>query len=386
MSDRMSDQMTAANPRAQTAGPAAAMTDFSSVDFRRCLGEFVTGVTVITTLGPDDTPYGLTANSFSSVSLDPPLILWSLRLNATNFPIYSTAETFAVNILAEDQVDISNRFAKSGPDRFQGVATTPGTHGVPLIDGAVAQLECRREASYPGGDHVVFIGRVMRVRNTGRKPLALRSGKYMIVHPHAPNAPSDVEQSNIATLNAIHAARPLIEELGRETDKTVGLAVWGNMGPTMIWWHEASRPLETRLRCGLVVSMLNSSSGAVFAAFASREVTGPLIEAEFEAAAKAKEPQRFKTRSDFNAWLDQVRDSQLGSVINAVSSGINERGISAFSAPVFDARGAIVLAISMMGDGETFHADDPAILRLKETAGQLSSRLGYRQGAQAGPS
>ena len=124
------------------------MTEFSSVDFRRCLGEFVTGVTVITTVGLDGKLYGLTANSFSSVSLDPPLILWSLRLNATNFPIYSTAETFAVNILAEDQVEISNRFAKSGPDRFVGVAVSEGSGGVPLIDGSVAQLECRSEATY----------------------------------------------------------------------------------------------------------------------------------------------------------------------------------------------------------------------------------------------
>lgn len=354
-----------------------AMTEFSSVDFRRCLGEFVTGVTVITTLGLDGTPYGLTANSFSSVSLDPPLILWSLRLNATNFPIYSTAETFAVNILAEDQVDISNRFAKSGPDRFQGVEITPGTDGIPLIDRAVAQLECRREASYPGGDHVVFIGRVLRVRNTGRKPLAMRSGKYMIVHPHAPVPSSGAEHSNIATLNAIHAARPMIEELGRETDKTVGLSVWGNLGPTMIWWCESSHPLETNLRCGLVVSMLGSSTGAVFSAFASREVTGPFIEAEFEAAAKGERPSRFKTRDELSTWLAGVRDSRLGSVINAVSPGINERGISAFSAPVFDAHGEIVLAISMMGDGATLHASDPAITRLKETAAQLSSRLGY---------
>ena len=167
----MSDMAT---PQEQL-GAEAPMTEFTSMDFRRCLGEFVTGVTVITTVGPDGTLYGLTANSFSSVSLDPPLILWSLRLNATNFPIYSTAETFAVNILAEDQVDISNRFAKSGPDRFVGISTAPGSNGVPLINGAVAQLECRREASYPGGDHVVFIGRVLRVRNSGRTPLALRS-------------------------------------------------------------------------------------------------------------------------------------------------------------------------------------------------------------------
>jgi flavin reductase (DIM6/NTAB) family NADH-FMN oxidoreductase RutF/DNA-binding IclR family transcriptional regulator len=360
------------------------MTEFSSVDFRRCLGEFVTGVTVITTVGLDGTPYGLTANSFSSVSLDPPLILWSLRLNATNYPIYSTAETFAVNILAEDQVEISNRFAKSGPDRFAGVSVTAGTGGVPLIDGSVAQLECRSEATYPGGDHVVFIGRVMRVRNTGRKPLALRSGKYMIVHPHEPvNPTGESEHSNIATLHAIHAARPVVDELGRETDKTVGLSVWGNFGPTLIWWRECSQPLETRLRCGLVVPLLDSSTGAVFAAFASREVTGPFVEAELAQAGQDATAHRFSTRGELNDYLDRVRASRLGSVINAMQPGINDRGISAFSAPVFDAHGEIVLAIAMMGDAASFHADDPAIQRMCEVAAQLSARLGYREGAQS---
>lgn len=358
--------------------PLTEMTEFSSVDFRQCLGEFITGVTVITTVGLDGTRYGLTANSFSSVSLDPPLILWSLRLNATNFPIYSTAETFAVNILAEDQVDVSNRFAKSGPDRFEGISYTEGTGGLPLLDGCVAQLECRREVSYPGGDHVVFIGRVLRIRSEKRKPLALRSGKYMIVHPHEPFSAQDaIDQENIAELVAIYAARPVIEELGREADKTVGLSVWGNLGPTIIWWRESSRPLKTRVRCGLVVSLLNSSSGAVFAAYAPREVTGPLLEAELTSQAQDPAP-RFRTRKDVDDYLNEVRAHGLGSIINVVSPGINERGHSAFSAPVFDAKGSIVLALAMIGDAEEFHADDPAIEKLRAAAAGLSARLGYR--------
>jgi len=366
----------ASTPSAATALPA--MTEFSSVDFRRCLGEFITGVTVITTVGLDGKRYGLTANSFSSVSLDPPLILWSLRLNATNFPIYSTAETFAVNILAEDQVDVSNRFAKSGPDRFEGVAFSEGTDGLPLIDGCVAQLECKREATYPGGDHVVFIGRVQRIRNAGRKPLALRSGKYMVVHPHEPVPEGgDVAQENIAALKAVHAARPVLEELGRETDKAVGLTVWGNLGPTVIWWCEGSRPLQTRVRCGLVVSLLNSSTGALFAAFAPREVTGPMLEAELTRQEPGE--QRFKTRGDVEAYLDRVRSERLGAIFNVVNPGINERGHTAFAAPVFDASGAIVLALAMIGDAEEFRAGDPAIQKLRSAADALSARLGYRR-------
>lgn len=356
------------------------MTEFSSMDFRRCLGEFVTGVTVITTVGPDGTPYGLTANSFSSVSLDPPLILWSLRLNATNFPIFSTAETFAVNILAEDQVEVSNRFAKSGPDRFKGVEVSTGAGGVPLIDGAVAQLECRREASYPGGDHVVFIGRVLRLRNTARKPLAFRSGSYMTVHPHAPLLPSDADDANIATLKAVHAARPLLEELGRDTDRSVGLGVWGNQGPTMIWWWEASKPLPTTLRCGLVVTLLDSATGAVFAAFASPDLVAPLVDAELAYAAKHGQKSPFSNRDEYESWRMRVRDDGLASKHGIMNPGVNHRAITAFSAPVFDSRGEIVLAITMMGESVNFDERDPGIPKLREAAATLSERLGFRRG------
>lgn len=359
------------------------MTEFTAMDFRRCLGDFVTGVTVITTLGPDGTPYGLTANSFSSVSLDPPLILWSLRLNATNFPIYSTAETFAVNILAEDQVEVSNRFGKSGPDRFVGIATTPGGNGVPLLDGAVAHLECRREASYPGGDHVVFIGRVLRLRNTGRKPLAFRSGAYMTVHPHAPMLSTDADDGNIATLKAVHAARPLVEELSRDADRTVGLGVWGNQGPTMIWWWEGSHPLQTRLRCGLVVTLLGSATGSVFAAFAPRDLTAPFIDAELAEAAKRGESAPFAVREEFEKWLGQIRSARLGSAHNVINPGVNDRAITSFSAPVFDARGDIVLAITMMGDSQSFDANDPGIAKLSQAAASLSERMGYQDGSNA---
>lgn len=352
------------------------ITDFSSVDFRRCLGEFVTGVTVITTVGPDGRQYGLTANSFSSLSLDPPLILWSLRLNATTFPIFSTAESFAVNILAEDQVGVSQRFAKSGPDRFEGVPITVGNDGVPLIDGCVGQLECRREATYPGGDHVVFIGRVLRIRSSGRQPLALRSGKYMVVHPHEPVAGGE-QQENVATLSAIHAARPLIEELGRETDRTVGLGVWGNLGPTMIWWREASRPMQMRVRCGLVVSLLESSCGALFAAYAPREEVDQLLEEELGRQTQSG-TRKFQTRNDVEAYLREVRKRGLGSVTNALTPGVNEHPVNTVAAPVFDAKGAIVLALAMVGDSKDFSVDDPTVERLRSTAATLSMRLGYK--------
>ena len=164
----------------------ASLTELDPTDLRRCLASFVTGVTVMTVLDADGKPVGLTANSFSSLSLDPPLIVWSLRTNSSSMPIYQQAQRFVVNILADDQVDISNRFAKSAPDRFNGVSFQPGIDGVPLIDGCIAYLECKLEATYPGGDHLLFVGRIERIQQTERAPLAFVGGNYVAVKPLTP--------------------------------------------------------------------------------------------------------------------------------------------------------------------------------------------------------
>ena len=159
----------------------AAQSALDPLELRRCLGSFVTGVTVMTVLDADGKPEGITANSFSSLSLDPPLIVWSLRLSSRSFNTYKNALHFAVNILAQDQMPVSNRFAASGVDRFEGVEYTPGIAGVPLIKGCVAYLECSLEASYPGGDHVLFVGRVERIHMNERQPLAYGGGGYLAV-------------------------------------------------------------------------------------------------------------------------------------------------------------------------------------------------------------
>ncbi len=151
---------------------------------RQVLGAFVTGVTVITTLDAGGRPHGMTANSFSSVSLDPPLVLWSQSLTAPSHPVFRDADRFVVNILAQDQVEVSNRFARGGIDKFADCKTRPGLEGVPLLDGCSAYLECRRIASYPGGDHVVFLGQVERMARTGLQPLAFGGGRYLVTRPH----------------------------------------------------------------------------------------------------------------------------------------------------------------------------------------------------------
>ena len=145
---------------------------------RQALGCFATGVAVITTLGDWDAPVGLTVNSFSSVSLDPPLILWSLSHNAPSFGAFQRHDGFAVNIMSADAKDLVERFARPSPDKFRGVAWTSGFLGVPLLDSVVATFECRTENRIPKGDHEIYIGRIERYSRTDRSPLIFHGGRF----------------------------------------------------------------------------------------------------------------------------------------------------------------------------------------------------------------
>jgi flavin reductase (DIM6/NTAB) family NADH-FMN oxidoreductase RutF len=158
------------------AGMEPSGSDDAKRMFRNTLGHFCTGVTCMTTLGKAGEPIGMTASSFNSLSLDPPLILWSIANNSTSFGCFQVGDAFAVNVLAEGQNDIAMKFAKTGGDKFQGVAVHQGLSGVPLIDGSVVYFECTVDARHPGGDHDIIIGRVRRIYNIGKKPLLFHSG------------------------------------------------------------------------------------------------------------------------------------------------------------------------------------------------------------------
>jgi 3-hydroxy-9,10-secoandrosta-1,3,5(10)-triene-9,17-dione monooxygenase reductase component len=148
-------------------------------DFRRALGTFVTGVTVITTRRPNGELAGLTANSFSSVSLSPPLVLWSLSLFAPSLPAFRESPHFSINILAADQMHLSQKFSRSAQNKFDGVAIRDGVGGVPLIEGAAASFTCRNEFRYYGGDHVIFLGAVLEYEYSDRPPLVFARGRYV---------------------------------------------------------------------------------------------------------------------------------------------------------------------------------------------------------------
>lgn len=147
-------------------------------EFRRVLGHFASGVTIVSTCDADGRPTGLTASAFSSVSLDPPLILVCVDHKSQSYPAMRERGRFAVNILAADQEAVSRRFASSRLDKFEGVPHRITDLGVPLVEGAIAQLECVTVSTHVEGDHTIFVGRVERAGAAGGPPLVYSRGRY----------------------------------------------------------------------------------------------------------------------------------------------------------------------------------------------------------------
>lgn len=161
---------------------------------RNCFGKFATGITVITAMAPDGTKIGLTVNSFSSLSLDPPMVLWSLDKKSKSLDALKNATHFAVNVLASDQMDVSNNFARTSDEKFDDVEMIDGKCGLPLLGGTVAHLECKNIGTYEGGDHLIFIGEVECFETSEKKPLLYSNGQYTIAarHPAAKMAEPEV--------------------------------------------------------------------------------------------------------------------------------------------------------------------------------------------------
>ena len=148
---------------------------------RAAMGRFATGVTIITCRTPAGAAVGLTANSFASLSLDPPLVLWSLRQASSNLPAFDAAPHFAVNVLAETQVDLSRRFASFIPDKFAEGHWADGLGRTPVLAGCAAVFECVVEARHVLGDHVLYIGRVLRLADLSVPPLLFQGGHYRML-------------------------------------------------------------------------------------------------------------------------------------------------------------------------------------------------------------
>ena len=174
---------------------------FDRKAYRRALGNFATGVTVVTARKPGGHCVGITANSFNSVSLDPPLVLWSLDRSAFSLPSFEQAEYFVVNVLAADQVALSNRFAgRSTGDKFDGVNWREGPGGAPVLSGCAATFQCRKHFVHDGGDHVIFLGEVLDFSDYGRPGLVYHRGAYAVSERH-PAADSSAARPPGASFN-----------------------------------------------------------------------------------------------------------------------------------------------------------------------------------------
>jgi len=160
--------------------PAAS---FGAAGFRRCLGQFPTGVCIVTAPGggasAEGAPVGMTMNSFNSLSLDPPLILFSVDRRARSLSAWEAAPAYAVHVLSQEQRELSQRFARPATNKWEGLAFRPGLAGAPILSGVAAVLECTPHARHDGGDHILFLARVERFRcDPDRKPLVFAAGRY----------------------------------------------------------------------------------------------------------------------------------------------------------------------------------------------------------------
>lgn len=154
---------------------------FDQRRFRDALGAFPTGVAIVTGRQADGTRLGMTVSSFNSVSLDPPLVLFSVARTASSFEAWTALDRYAVNILSEQQEEVSNRFARSRADRWESLAVVEGETGLPLLPDSPAVFECEAFARHDGGDHVIFVGRVVALRvgtSKGEEPLVFFGGRY----------------------------------------------------------------------------------------------------------------------------------------------------------------------------------------------------------------
>ena len=211
-------------------------TDVNGNDFRSALGSFATGVTIVTTAAPDGTDVGMTANSFNSVSLDPPMVLWSIGKNAFSQPAFAAAEHFAVHILAWDQEDLSNRFARRGEDKFGGLALERGPGNIPLLGGCSARFKCRTAYRYEGGDHDIIVGEVLEFYHTDKRPLLFHRGKYSAIASSVSGAEFADSSLGFLAARAQYAVfkdiRDELERLDISLDQYFALAALGAQSMT----------------------------------------------------------------------------------------------------------------------------------------------------------
>jgi 3-hydroxy-9,10-secoandrosta-1,3,5(10)-triene-9,17-dione monooxygenase reductase component len=183
------------------------------LQFRNALGSFTTGVTIVTTVNAAGRDVGITANSFNSVSLDPPMVLWSIDRSSSSLGGFIEAPHFAVHVLANDQDALARQFARRGVDRFAGLQLERGPGGIPLLEGCAARFLCRMAFQYEGGDHVILVGEVQEFDHYEREPLVFKRGRFALAVHKANEAEPTAPEANAAP--AALSPDFLIYQLGR---------------------------------------------------------------------------------------------------------------------------------------------------------------------------
>lgn len=337
-------------------------TDFQARtrQFRTALGSFATGVTIVTTRNMAGEDIGLTANSFNSLSLDPPMVLWSLARKSLSLPAFLESGYFAVHVLAADQEDLSVTFATRGADKFAGLAVTRGAGGIPLIPGCSALFQCKTAFHTEGGDHVIFVGEVQDFEHFSRAPLVFHSGRYAVAveKPAAtPPANRDDPESDssftqdflISLLERAHFQ--LLLSLQRDLashrlsqDQWSVLSVLSTCGNCTIaeldrlLWYTGQRvkhELVASLAAGGLVQLEGGGVGAHTAAYdpqarVTLTETGKRVVLQLVAAAKAAESD-----AERNLGYDEIQllKKALRGVIRETTPGSPEPPLPASSYP-----------------------------------------------------
>lgn len=300
--------------------------EFDSREFRSALGAFATGVTIVTAVGPDGSRIGVTANSFNSVSLDPPMILWSLAKTSRSLAVFEQAPYWAVHILAADQDNLSNHFAKSGIDKFADMDVELGAGGVPLLRACASRLQCKTAFIYEGGDHVIFVGEVLKFDRRDVAPLVFHGGKYALAARKAEpavlsgNSPRDSDisygedflgyllwraaqhfQSRVMVHLQAHGLNPdsfmILAMLLHRDARTIGQLASGLPQPSAT---DVNALLDTLAGRGFVITMQTAGAEEVRLTTAGREVTllihaaSKAIEADMLGRLEPTEAMAFK--------------------------------------------------------------------------------------------
>lgn len=357
------------------------LTSFDKRQLRNVLGTFTTGVTIVTTRTADGRAHGVTANSFSSVSLEPPLVLWCQALTSTSHSSFNESEHFAINILADDQIHVSNQFAKSQENKFAGIDHDDGLGGSPVIRGSAAHLECVKVAAYPAGDHTIYIGRVERVGHSSRRPLAFGGGRYMTAYAHDLGPVSTQlgweKPATMQDVKLVAGAMPAIcAEVGQHT---LCLSVWGNHGPTAVYWEASKHPISDNLRVGLVFGSTISAAGRAFTAFLPNEVTRSFVDEDLRLWL-GPEDNEAEQRANFEAEVVAAREQGMARVVDpALALRLHKTPTNAFAAPVFDSRGVMVMALTMISQVDRLEPDwqGCAPQTLLKASRELSRQLGF---------